>query len=48
MTAMMNLNHVEALIADYDNPNANPFELSRKLEELANAADNKVSLVKKM
>ena len=47
MTALMNLNQVEELIGEYDSPNANPFELSRKLQELVIASDNKLALVRR-
>lgn len=40
MTALMNLDQVEALIIEHDHPSANPFELSRKLNDLAAASDN--------
>lgn len=46
MTALMNLNEVEELMIEYDSPSANPFELSRKLQDLVVASDNKLALVK--
>ena len=42
----MNLDSVEELMMQYDKPSANPFELSRKLEALQIASDNRLVIVK--